>query len=806
MSAAIDPRGARVRVSRFANVYATVPEPLAGSLAELLGPHRIIPWDRAGMPPSDPKVDPRRNELPLICGALFREGTTRKQANVACVTLLAHDVDHLAPDDVVEIDRLIRAIGVGAVIHTTWSHRADGAGECLRYYFLLSRDVTLAEWPAFWMATNALLLGGRGDPATKNADRMMFVPSAPTERVEHAWMAAIEGQPIDVDALLADAEDPSSDAAAPAGVPPEMVARLNERARTPRHDLLRTLAMQLARKRLDKATILAHLRATNDSFKDPKAVSELERLAQSAMEKVAADATEDGRPEIVVRDELAAMTDEAEAALVVAAHVGVYQRAGILVQVGSGASADAVRSVRRVGSAPVIVPLRVAALLEKLDRAAHWVEFVKATGEERALGDYKKVDARPDGDVARALEARATWTLPHLTGVTQMPTLRIDGSVLDVPGYDRTTGLLYLPNAAYPPIPDRPTADEVDDAVAALLDPLSEFPFVEPYDKAAAIAAIFSCAGRYAIAGAVPAFGVNACAPGTGKGLLVSAITTIGTGRAPGRMTLPKDDGEELRKTILALALEGDPAILVDNVEEAVGSDALASVITDLTVKGRVLGVSKMAEGECAAVWFVTGNSLRFKGDLGRRVLRIDLDAGVELPEVRRFKRAEPLLAYVERERPRLAVAAITILRAYVVAGLPPHQQGPPIGSFEAWDALVRGACLWLGFEDPAAGRERVRAEGDADLDALRTLIAAVYEVQRDASWIVSALVRLAAGSANDELREALLAFGDGREPNPWAIGRALDRYQGRIVDGKCLRRGLKGAGGVWKWRIEVVS
>lgn len=515
----------------------------------------------------------------------------------------------------------------------------------------------------------------------------------------------------------------------------------------------------------------------------------------------------DPRPEIVVRNELAAMTDQAEAALLAASDLGIYQRGGVLVHVGTVEASRKIRGVRREAAAPVIVPLRIPALVEKLDRAAKWVRFVKAKPDEMpdTKDGLKKVDARPDQDVARGLEARASWPLPYLAGVIQTPTLRPDGTILDRPGYDTETGLLYVPNATYPTIPAEPSREDAVRALEILREPLAEFPFVTEHHRAAALAAVLSCVARFAIAGAVPMFGIDARAPGTGKGLLVSALAMIGAGRAPARMTAPKDDGEEMRKAILALAMEGDPCILIDNVERPLGSDALASVVSDLVVKGRLLGVSKMVESECSAVWFATGNGLRFKGDLGRRVVPIDLDAGVENPEARTFNRPD-LLAFVTSERPRFVSAALTILRAYHVAGRPPHERGAPIGSFEAWDALIRGVCAWIGLDDPTLGRERIRAEGDADLDGLRAFLAAAHEVQREVAWTVAALAKIATGTEYDELREALLNFGDGEKLSTRAIGKALDRYEGRIVDGRRFRRTTRGAGGSWKWRVEVVE
>jgi hypothetical protein len=68
--------------------------------------------------------------------------------------------------------------------------------------------------------------------------------------------------------------------------------------------------------------------------------------------------------------------------------------------------------------------------------------------------------------------------LKVLHGVTHTPTIRPDGTILDVPGYDLVTGLLYLPDPklVVPPIPDRPTQDQIWQAVWTILEPIAEFP------------------------------------------------------------------------------------------------------------------------------------------------------------------------------------------------------------------------------------------------------------------------------------------------------------------------------------------
>jgi putative DNA primase/helicase len=66
--------------------------------------------------------------------------------------------------------------------------------------------------------------------------------------------------------------------------------------------------------------------------------------------------------------------------------------------------------------------------------------------------------------------------------------------------------------------------------------------------------------------------------------------------------------------------------------------------------------------------------------------------------------------------RAELVAAALTILKAYCVAGMPGRP--PQLQSFEDWSDTVRGALLWIGLEDPAATQDRLR-ENDPKLTTL---------------------------------------------------------------------------------------
>jgi hypothetical protein len=391
--------------------------------------------------------------------------------------------------------------------------------------------------------------------------------------------------------------------------------------------------------------------------------------------------------------------------------------------------------------------------------------------------------------------------------VIESPTLRPDGTILDTPGYDQTTGFLYEPNAEFSKVPSEPSPEELVTAIDALLDPFREFPFVAESDRCAVLAAILTLLGRPAIDGPTPLFAIRSTTPGSGKGLLASTVSAIGTGREPTLFAVARDD-EEVRKRLLTIGLEGTRCVLLDNVEGVIGSPTLAAALTAREFTDRLLGTNRLVTVPMDAVWLASGNNIAFRGDLGRRVLPIDLDPKVEFPEDREFQQKD-LSRWVRQERPRLAVGALTLLRAFYVAGRPDHGQ-PRVGSFEAWDSVVRAALLWLGFPDPVAGRSRVRFESDTDLEALGAVLEAWWDAFGSEPMTLARAIESAFGGPGHEALAAALsaldAKSDGRRPNARPVGDRFRRWKGRIVGGLVLETDDRKEHGAAQWRVAKVA
>jgi hypothetical protein len=511
------------------------------------------------------------------------------------------------------------------------------------------------------------------------------------------------------------------------------------------------------------------------------------RLAPDSRLGVPEEEKKDLRPRIVARPDLTEVLDEIEAGILSLPDAGVYTRGELLVRVVRDPKKTA--GVKRAKGAAAIAAVSVDYFRECIDRA---VRIVNKSGEP----------ILPPVWTAKGILARGAWSFPELEGVIETPTIRADGSILDEPGFDLSTGLMFDPGATeFPPVPIRPTIDDAIEAWGRLRAPFKDFPFVSEGDFSAFLATLFAVLVRHVIRGPCPMTAIGAPTPGSGKGLLADAVALIATGRVAARTTVAKDD-DEMRKRILALAVAADPIVLVDNVTGQFGSASIAATLTSETITDRVLGLSRTVTVPVRAVWMLTGNNVLFRGDLGRRVLPCDLDARMEHPEDRENFTISDLPAYLLEHRAELVVDALTILRAYCLEGRAAHGK-PRKGSFENWDDWVRAPLLWLGAADPLEGQERLRESGDVELDALRTALTLWFERFGERA-ITLAEVLDGFTSDHDPLRAALCELA-GREPGKLSttqLGCALRGYLHRIASGLRFVQRAQKTRGVASWRV----
>jgi hypothetical protein len=482
---------------------------------------------------------------------------------------------------------------------------------------------------------------------------------------------------------------------------------------------------------------------------------------------------------------------------------GVYRRGSLLVRaariVATGELGKA--GIKRARGSLAIAAVDPHYLRLRLTALARWQRFDKRSEQW--------VDVDAPTAVAQALIAAAdTWNqLPRLSGIVESPTLRPDGTVLDNPGYDEETGLLFDPGGVeFPPVPRDPTRAEALTALDALLAVFQEFPFVDEGSRAVAVGAPVTALARKAMR-AAPLHIYTAPKMASGKTLLASVASYVATGRAPAMMT-QADDAESERKRLLAVLLEGAPIVVVDNVERPLKSDALCAILTEPLFSDRLLGVSQTATVPTSSTFLATGNNIVVAGDLSARAVVCELDPECERPEERRFR--VDLHRRVPEHRAELAVAALTVVRAYLAAGAPCPPGLPNFARFEDWSRFVREPLVWLGMADPCETRRKIEAR-DPVREKLGNLLEAWAELFGGAGQTIAKAVETsrqtdALGNPHERylgLREAMDAIaGERGRVNARRLGSFLSSHERRIERGLRFVREGGGHGGLIKGAV----
>jgi Bifunctional DNA primase/polymerase, N-terminal len=546
------------------------------------------------------------------------------------------------------------------------------------------------------------------------------------------------------------------------------------------------------RQALSKFAAYTHLHHGGDFRAAARALRSQGYGQQRGDDEAGATANEADRPVVVCTDrglrdleDQQGMADDALRALLAAnaRMPSVFERARQLVRVGrSIAGPD--------GSGhPVIEQFGRDALAGELASAA-W--FVTVGGRERAQRRISPPEA-----VVRDIIARGSWPgLPSLSGVVETPVLRPDGSILSEPGYDVATWLFYAPPAGFrlPAIAPAPGDPEVRQAVALLDEALCDFPFADQASHANAYALLLTPFIRHALGNAlVPMAIIDATTPGAGKGLLLDLTTVISTGSMVPKRSAASDN-DEWRKELLAAAIEGATYFVIDNADEPLGSAALDSAITAGRVAGRILGQSRDAVVSIRWTWVATGNNILVRGDLARRCYWIRLVPDVADPSQRRDFRHPRLLGWARERRAELVAAALTIIRAWFVAGCPPAEV-PAFGSFEAWSEMAGGIVAHAGIEGFLGNLREFRQRTDRGQKEWEKFIGAWWSVLGSESLSAGELARRMRddedrlSSRYAPMREALPAnltpaFERAHPPSfrafAVALGTALTRVQGR--------------------------
>lgn len=468
----------------------------------------------------------------------------------------------------------------------------------------------------------------------------------------------------------------------------------------------------------------------------------------------------------------------------------IFRRGNSIVRVGQYQEKSPDGTIQRNLA---IQKLNAAGLGEALENI---ISFEQYDARKKSL---KPVHA-PDLLLKAFLERGNLSGLKPLTGVTDIPLVCRDGTLLNIAGYDDQTGIYYKPSGLSLSIPERPTLDDAKEAIETLRQLTRDFPFKSDVDFAAAISAFISAVNRLTL-GPTPLHALTAPTPGSGKSLLAALITIVATGSLP-RFITQGEDEEELEKRIAAQMMAGRPVINLDNCDRPLKGASLCNLLTSDRVSLRILGKSEALDITSSSFILANGNNMRLANDLVRRTVLSQIDPEMEHPEERSIN--WDAKAEARDNRGKYVSACLTILMAYKAAGAP--RQTTPLGSFEGWSRLVRDAIIWAGLPDPCGNAQTL---SDVDPDRERfNCVAEQWDKHfgNDEKKVADVVSHLNSTTIPaDELRMALVAVaGAGRDISPNRLGAFLGRYADRPIAGfKFMSR--KGRGGTKLWRLEKI-
>jgi len=394
------------------------------------------------------------------------------------------------------------------------------------------------------------------------------------------------------------------------------------------------------------------------------------------------------------------------------------------------------------------------------------------------------------------IHKRGTWdTILPLRGIVESPVLRRNGTLLLEAGYDDSTGLIHRPKSLKSlDIPNNPTPEQTQEALATIFSLVKDFPFESQAHRSAWLAALLTPLCRPAFDGPAPLFLIDSNVRGAGKTKLVHLIGLITQGEVVEAMAYTSDD-VEMEKRILSIAKIGDKLTFIDDIGGTFGTPSLNNALTSTRFRGRTLSKTEMVAYDLVTTWFATGNNVQLYRDMARRVCHVRLLCEDENPE---YRELPDVLGMVRADRERYLVAALTLIRGWFAAGQP-RTQVRQWGSFEGWSNLIRQIVIWCGEPDPGDVRDALAENADVEAIAHASLVSGWATLQErlnrpEGITVKEALDEIESHKSDEDLQEiqeaiqALCPAG-GRTLGQ-QLGKKLVHLRERVTGNRCLTNG----------------
>lgn len=415
-----------------------------------------------------------------------------------------------------------------------------------------------------------------------------------------------------------------------------------------------------------------------------------------------------------------------------------------------------------------------------------------------AAADFTRFDARAKDEVTthprRELCAAAFARLesgpelPRLRVVTPTPIIHEDGKIVEAEGFDTRSGAYFAPTEGFrlDRVPEKPSPDQAQAAVSALMAPFRDLPFATDTDCANYLAALVTVVIRHWFP-TVPFFVFEAPIQGSGKTLAAMATRVIGEGTA-GIGAAPeaaKGGDAEWRKRITSILRTAPAVVIFDNVTGTLGGPTLAALATSPTYSDRILGTNEAPDLPNTPTWIFTSNNAQVDADLLRRCVFVRLDPRDPAPHLRSRFEIPDLIGHLEAHRGEILAAIYTLVRFWILDGTPPPPAGTPtLGSFEKWSSVVPAILGAVGVTGVLADiDERNAMMRDPDEEDAAEFLQAWWEGFPNLRADASAKDLIAAALAGDTPGREVLPLpaavvnGKGSDAKPAVLARSLGKW-----------------------------
>lgn len=222
-----------------------------------------------------------------------------------------------------------------------------------------------------------------------------------------------------------------------------------------------------------------------------------------------------------------------------------------------------------------------------------------------------------------------------------------------------------------------------------LHDLVVDFPFKGEADRQNFFGLLLTPIIAPAMDGNRPMHMLNAPLERTGKSKLVNEVFGgVITGRDTPSMQIT-DREEEREKRILAMLLQGETLMHLDNLPHYIDSPALASLLTTQRFIGRLLGYSRNVSLPNNLTIVGTGNNVQASGEIAKRIVPIMIEPASSNPEARTDFQHADIRGYVRQQRRTVLECLLGLVSNWLAAGRPKHTDR--LGGFEQWSETVGG-------------------------------------------------------------------------------------------------------------------